>query len=413
MMVNYGQEGAMESVDSLLYSYSEQATIQLERLTQTIKKESDIDPEDSHRMFKFNPFDHIKTKEWHNLQAHLSQALSTLANYVQKKDSVMVVDRRHIKNFTFGTQGVIRLKPMNKVKFSTCGQRKASLMLAVVTELRELLEQDEYMTNRELYYKTAHLNGFSPQQMNSVLNDICCLLGCSRVHLRILSQSKGLIYGDLQFKLKNNETFNCLSCAEGIRLPTPRHPIMEIKSTAKCIIIVEKDSIFQKILKQEESTNFVENYNVILFTAKGYPDVNSRAFLNKLWLTLRIPVFVLSDADPHGMEIACCYKFGCFETASEASYLALPQTRWLGLLPSDVEKQPLQQSSLIDLTPNDQTKLKSLLKRPYLLKKPEWLNQLKLMREMDKKAELESLDILGDYLTKTFIPNKLRYASWL
>lgn len=33
---------------------------------------------------------------------------------------------------------------------------------------------------------------------------------------------------------------------------------------------------------------------------KGIPDVNSRLMVRKLWDTLRVPVFALVDADPHG-----------------------------------------------------------------------------------------------------------------
>jgi len=33
---------------------------------------------------------------------------------------------------------------------------------------------------------------------------------------------------------------------------------------------------------------------------KGFPDVNSRLMVRKLWDTLHIPIFALVDADPHG-----------------------------------------------------------------------------------------------------------------
>uniref|UniRef100_A0A6G1S5L9 DNA topoisomerase (ATP-hydrolyzing) n=1 Tax=Aceria tosichella TaxID=561515 RepID=A0A6G1S5L9_9ACAR len=330
-----------------------------------------------------------------------------------QKNPTTVVDRRSSRNFKYGIHGVIRLKPRNNVKLVTMARRKCEFMLTIVDKITTLIEEDRYMSNRELYYKTASLTGFDTTQLSTVLDDLCCSLGCSRVHLRILNQPKGLVYGHLKFKLKDNESFDCLSTREGTRIPTPYIPITEIKSDAKCIIIIEKDSVLQKIIKQDKTTNFVDTYKVILFTARGYPDVNSRAFLNKVWLQLKIPIFVLTDADPHGAEIACCYKFGCYATASESAYLALPQVRWLGLLPSDVEKHQIPESKLVRLSANDNSKLKSLLKRPYLRRKPEWLDQLHLMRDRGTKAEIESIDIMGDYLTRTFIPNKLRFASWL
>ena len=56
-------------------------------------------------------------------------------------------------------------------------------------------------------------------------------------------------------------------------------------------------------------------YSCILFTnvivevsiwfprlqAKGFPDINTRIFLKKIWENLKIPILALMDADPHGM----------------------------------------------------------------------------------------------------------------
>ena len=35
--------------------------------------------------------------------------------------------------------------------------------------------------------------------------------------------------------------------------------------------------------------------------AKGFPDINTRIFLKKIWENLKIPILALVDADPHGM----------------------------------------------------------------------------------------------------------------
>lgn len=399
--------------DNLDYSYADQASIQLKRLQKINEQEPESIPFEDHRLFKNNPFDDLKSKDKNCLELQLFQALTTLGNFIYKKNSISVVNRKHKHNYIFGRDGVIRLKPKDKIKLTVCSRKRSSLMLLIVAKIINLLEHDGYLSNRQLFYQTASLCGASSLQFNRTLDDLCCLLGCSRVHLRILCQPKGLVYGNLKFKLKNDKWFDCLSSNSGTIIPTPEVPIVEIVSNAECIIIIEKDSVLQEIIKQEASTGFVQTYKVILFTARGYPDINSRAFLNKLWLCLKIPIFALTDADPHGLEIACCYKFGCYQTASEVSHLAIPQIRWLGLLPSDVEKQPIPESSKMNLTSCDNEKLISLSNRPYLAGRTDWLGQLNLMREMGKKAELESIELAGDYLTRTFLPNKLRYASWL
>lgn len=44
--------------------------------------------------------------------------------------------------------------------------------------------------------------------------------------------------------------------------------------------------------------------------AKGYPDSNTRLLIRKIWDQLHIPILCLVDADPHGIEIMCTYRFG-------------------------------------------------------------------------------------------------------
>ena len=42
------------------------------------------------------------------------------------------------------------------------------------------------------------------------------------------------------------------------------------------------------------------NYIHLCLQAKGFPDVNTRLLLRRLWETFHIPIFALVDADPHG-----------------------------------------------------------------------------------------------------------------
>lgn len=401
-------------VDNLDYSFLEQTNIQLARLRNNLVLEENIDQEyNQHRLFRYNPFEEIEPNRRQDLDHTLCRLLESLGSHMYNNRPMAIVDRRNFSNYNYSERGVICLNPKDSITMSTCQPKKQALLLHVVAKVLVLIQHDRYMSLRELYYRSTEICQRNPFKLSNVLDDLCCLLGCSRSHLRILTQSKGIVYGDLKFKLKNGEEFDCSKQREGTALPTPQFPIVEISSNANFILILEKDSVLQRILSQEASTKFLEEYKVIIFTAKGYPDINSRAFLNFLWTRLKIPMFALTDADPHGMEIVCCYKFGCYTTASEAPYLALPQIRWLGLLPSDVEKHNLPRSKTMRLSIYDSQKMQSLHKRPYLQKRPEWIHQLNILQDMNRKAELEAIDTNGEYLVKTYLPNKLRYASWL
>lgn len=97
---------------------------------------------------------------------------------------------------------------------------------------------------------------------------------------------------------------------------------------AKYILIVEKDTVFTRLIK----ANFFDKINskVILVTAKGYPDVNTRVLLNRLEKDLHIPIYILVDADPHGIEIMCTYKFGSLHLVHNSQQLAVKSIQWIG-----------------------------------------------------------------------------------
>jgi hypothetical protein len=49
---------------------------------------------------------------------------------------------------------------------------------------------------------------------------------------------------------------------------------------------------------------------------QGFPDVATRLLVRLLWKSLGVPVLILMDADPHGIEIMCVYRFGSLVSLS-------------------------------------------------------------------------------------------------
>lgn len=347
--------------------------------------------------------------------------------------SLLLVDRSSQANYVYDRFGVVHMKGKRTVKFNTPSLTKQALLLHVIAKVLKLLETGAYSTKRELYYLSlafcrvrekksnqSQLNSqrslsgrHSTRKLDAALDDICCLVGCSKVHLHIVTQPKGLVFGNLKFRVGDGPLEDCAARKDALTIPSGQEPILYVESDARFILVLEKDCVLQKIINHDAGKEFVRDYQVILVTGKGYPDINTRAFLNFLWLKLKIPVLALTDADPHGLEIVCSYKFGCYATAYESATLTVPHIKWLGLLPGDVSRLSLPDSKTIPQTQTDVRKISSLIARPYIKSRPLWMKQLQIMRDLKRKAELESLDSTGEYLVKTYLPNKLRYASWL
>ncbi|XP_030389260.1 meiotic recombination protein SPO11 isoform X4 [Gopherus evgoodei] len=151
-----------------------------------------------------------------------------------------------------------------------------------------------------------------------------------------------------------------------------------------------------------------------LHIGKGVPDLNTRLLVRKLWDTCHIPIFTLMDADPHGIEIMCIYKYGSVSMSFEAHHLTVPAIRWLGLLPSDIERLNIRKDALIPLTKQDQNKLASMQKRPYMACQPMWKKEMEIMAASKMKAEIQALTSLSsDYLSRVYLPSKLQFGGWI
>ncbi|KAG7257038.1 hypothetical protein CRUP_014865 [Coryphaenoides rupestris] len=261
----------------------------------------------------------------------------------------------------------------------------------ILSIIYKLVQSNSYATKREIYYTATQLFG-SQTTVDCTVDDISCMLKVPRRKLHVLATSKGFLSGDLSYLEQDGTRVNCLSGSAF----SHSHAIAsaaDITSSAKFVIVVEKDATFQRL-------------------GKGFPDVNSRLMVRKLWDTLHIPIFALVDADPHWHRDHVHLQVRAM--SFEAHNLTVPSVMWLGLLPSDLQRLRVPQDVLIPLTQRDESKLDSLLRRPYLASQPSWQREMDLMRQNKLKAEIQSLSAIGpDFLSSIYLPNKLRYGGWI
>ncbi|GFS28388.1 meiotic recombination protein SPO11 [Trichonephila inaurata madagascariensis] len=203
--------------------------------------------------------------------------------------SIQLPNRRLWKNTSFKVERGIKMIE-NPVLKTVGSQRKGSdakliKLLHVLTKVHKLIKTNSYRTKRELFYEDVNL--FKKQSvLDDILDDIACLLKTPKVKLHVLTTSKGCIAGNLRYREVDGSYIDCNETNQG----------------------------------------------------KGFPDVNTREMLRKLWDVLRIPILGLMDADPYGVEILSIYKYGSIAMSFDVEKLAVPEIRWLGLLPSDIEK---------------------------------------------------------------------------
>ncbi|NXS39774.1 SPO11 protein, partial [Balaeniceps rex] len=334
-----------------------------------------------------------------------------LQSLAQKKAPVLTLaNRSDWRNIEFKDAVGLQMIPRCTTKQirSDCPRSapKFAVMLKILSMIYKMVQSNTYAT--KIYYSDTLLFG-SQSVVDNIINDISCMLKIPRRSLHILSTTKGFVAGNLSYTEEDGTKVNC-TCGATVCIIKHLNR-KDLISHAKFMLIVEKDATFQRLLDDDFCNKLSP---CIMITGRGIPDLNTRLLVRKLWDTFQIPIFTLMDADPHGVEIMCIYKYGSVSMSFEAHHLTVPSIKWLGLLPSDLERLNIRKDVLIPFTKQDQNKLASIQKRPYIACQPMWKKELEIMAASKLKAEIQVLTSLSsDYLSRVYLPNKLQFGGWL
>ena len=181
-------------------------------------------------------------------------------------------------------------------------------------------------------------------------------------------------------------------------------------SSAKWILVIEKEATFRSIAASAFWTTL--STSGIMVTAKGYPDISTRAMLRFLSTPspqngfCAPPVYAMVDFDPDGIAILSTYKYGSKNLAHETS-MCLPRIQWLGLRSEHVLSGEATQANqgLLTLTARDRKKARSMLEWQVLEGDQGLRRDLQVMLMLNFKAELQLLDATSDGMSNLLEEN--------
>mmetsp|Transcript_30984 Transcript_30984/g.68686 ORF Transcript_30984/g.68686 Transcript_30984/m.68686 type:complete len:419 (-) Transcript_30984:718-1974(-) len=289
----------------------------------------------------------------------------------------------------------------------TC--RKAAITARILGLVHQLCTKRIHVTKRDLFYTDVKL--FEDQgQSDAILDDLACMLGCTRSSLHVVASEKGVVVGRLSFR-EDGDLIDCQRMGVGGKaIPPNVDKVDSIQSDALFILLVEKDAAFMRLAEDR----FYSTYPCIIVTAKGQPDVATRLFLKKLKTTLRIPVLALVDSDPYGLKILSVYMKGSMNMSYDSSNLTTPDIKWLGVRPSDLDRFNIPQQCRLPMTEEDIKTGKKLLEEDFVKANPLWVSELELMLKTREKAEIQALSSFGfQYLSQVYLPLKLQEGDWI
>ncbi|KAH7152025.1 Spo11/DNA topoisomerase VI subunit A [Dactylonectria estremocensis] len=207
--------------------------------------------------------------------------------------------------------------------------RKFARVLLLLQLSHDALVSGTILTKRHIFYQ--HQDLFEKQrQVDDLVDDLALTFGVTRGDLNIVAASKGVLAGQMVVELRDGSCLDPTVGNLGIPIPHAKSISKVYVYNLKWILVVEKDAIFRSLCSSQFWRTSSCGPGAII-TAKGYPDLTTRSFLNLVHSTKpQLPILGLVDFDPDGINILRCYRYGSQKLAHEA-YVCTPAIIWLGI----------------------------------------------------------------------------------
>ncbi|MEK6957991.1 MAG: DNA topoisomerase IV subunit A [archaeon] len=328
---------------------------------------------------------------------------------------------RTLNNVFFDKKsGTIKLgdKVSERQFLNVAHSKKFMQTLLVASEIRNVIEQQATVSIRDLYYALKHTiegtneNTFEEQsESDPCIEDIEASLDLLREELHLAASAKGIIAGDVQLRDGGVNIDLTKMGSGGWSVPSNVEPdrIEFKKVNAEYILFIEKDAVWRRFNEDQ----FWKKQKCIILTGRGQPGRGERRMAQRLVKEFKLPIYVLTDADPWGMYIYSVIKQGSISLSYSEEKLATPSAQFIGLTTMDVEKFKIPKEVTIKLNQLDVKRLKEMEGYEWFQKK-EWKQEFNNMREKAYKLELEALSKKGiRFITETYVPKKIKEEDFL
>lgn len=328
---------------------------------------------------------------------------------------------RSLSNVMFDKKnGFFRIGAKEKKRTLTAATVKTfAQTLRMMGLSKELIESDDAATKREAYYVSKNWGDarFKEQpESDSVMDDIEAMLGVNREQMGFVPGEHGgavageLVVVDHDFETKKPIEINCTQFGSGAYSIPSSVEHLKFKTKAKFVLAIETQGAFERLNKHK----YWKKANCILIAMSGVPTRACRRFIRKLADEQNIPVYVFTDGDPYGYgNIYRTLKVGSGNAAHINEFFCVPQAKFIGVTPEDVEKYDLPTHPLKDI---DLKKIKDMLKNdPFIQEHKEWQKALIKMQKNKVRVEQQAFAAYGlNYVMDTYLPDKIEdQKTWL
>ncbi|KZT58603.1 DNA topoisomerase IV, alpha subunit [Calocera cornea HHB12733] len=241
-------------------------------------------------------------------------------------------------------------------------------------EASQLLEAASQLAPEALQKKTFNL-----------IEKLALKLGVSRDELNIRASPRGMFAGSALKLYTTQGDVITASATMGRHTPAWRDiDILDVHPDIAFVLVVEKEAVFQTLLAKRFADHPFCNGKGLIITGKGYPDLATRDIFKALatLLPMWIPITVLVDADPYGIEILAQYIKHCGPHVGK-------RVQWIGVFGTEWSDLGVDLDDLLPMKPGDNRKALKMLRAPDL--PYQWRKEFEYMLFTQRKAEIECL----------------------
>ncbi|MFP3200859.1 MAG: DNA topoisomerase IV subunit A [Sulfolobus sp.] len=348
---------------------------------------------------------------------------------------VMEIPKRTLSNTIYDERRGLLILGNDKLKRNFLDLNEAKRFMQTVlmaSIIYDALINDEYPTIRDLYYRGKHSiilrdprgkvyeeNTWDEQkESDSVIMDIEVFTSLLREDMLILSKEKGKVVGDMRIR-SGNDIIDLSKMGHGAYAIEPTPDLIDfVDVNAEFVLVVEKDAVFQQLHR----AGFWKQYKAILVTSAGQPDRATRRFVRRLNEELKLPVYILTDADPYGWYIYSVFRIGSISLSYESERLATPNAKFLGVSMTDIFGDKSKKAYLSEQERRNYIiKAKEAdVKRALEIKNYEWFktkgwqHEIDIFLEKKSKLEIEAMASKGlKFLAFQYIPEKIKNQDFI
>ncbi|EHK20028.1 uncharacterized protein TRIVIDRAFT_48006 [Trichoderma virens Gv29-8] len=219
---------------------------------------------------------------------------------------------------------------------------KFARILLILQLAHDALVSGTVSTKRHIFYQ--HQGLFVRQRtVDELVDNLASALNVQRDDLNIVASSKGVFLGPLSICLQDNTVIGP-AVGDAVRIftrnyylslfflqPGPLQPLAAKPSDGSCISFFSVLFVLANVLRWSRTTH------------NGYPDMLTCSFIQLIRFNCpQIPIFVLADYDPDGLNILRHYRLKSEFVSQE---FTAPAIRWLGIKSQDL----LERKSRLDM----------------------------------------------------------------